>query len=138
MAPRRKLGVAAAAGAVAVAIAVALFGDISYRLQDGEAVTITGQRVCLPHKQGLFGGPGTDECAVGFRGEDGRHFVLLDTQPVLEADAELKELFNDSLPPNPPRQFHVSGVFTYGATGGFEKDRYDVVGTIDVRSVVPA
>jgi hypothetical protein len=124
MVSRRKLASAVAAGAAVVAITVAVFGDIPYRLQDGKTINIGGEVVCLPHKQGLFSGPQTLECAFGFKGIDGRHYVISNFGELAENEPLLIESVSTG------EKFVLSGVFTYGAAKEYEK--YDVVGTISV------
>ncbi|MGI0020539.1 MAG: hypothetical protein ACREAY_08715 [Nitrososphaera sp.] len=115
--------ISAAAGAAFIIVAL-LFADIPYRMQDCKEVGMTGWVVCLPHKQGIFGGAETKECAIGFRGEDGKHFAISN----IERFGEI-----------PASSVHVrlSGTLAYGTAGPFEKDRYDTIAAIHVDSLTP-
>jgi hypothetical protein len=117
----------AAAAAAGIIAAVVLYWDIPYRMQDGKEITIAGRMVCLPHKQGLFPGPQTGECAFGFRGDDGKHYVITNINQLEKQQALIG-------PVGTVRQFQISGLFTYGTDE--EHERYDVVGRIDVDSVI--
>lgn len=44
-------------------------------LPAGQAVSIKGEIVCLPHKDTT--GPQTEECALGLKAENGKHYSLL-------------------------------------------------------------
>ncbi len=120
--------VSAAAGVVFIIVAL-LLADLPYRMQDGTRIDIAAQAVCLPHKQVLFfGGYHRDVCMLGFkRSDDGRHFTLYNYGEIEEKNPDLKKAFGTG------QEFHISGVFTYGAAQGYEK--YDVVGMIDADNV---
>lgn len=113
----------AAAAAAGIIAAVILYVDIPYRMQDGKNTEVVAAMVCLPHKQTLFGGPQTDECAFGFRGEDGNHFALYNYGEVEEENPGLSERVGTG------QKFQISGVFHYGGSAGYEK--YDIKGMID-------
>jgi hypothetical protein len=114
-----------AAAGIAFTIVALLFADIPYRMQDRKEIDVTGHMVCLPHKQGIFEGGETLECAFGFKGDDGRHFAIGDLRRFTEIPASSEHIL-------------LSGIFTYGSPGSYEKDRYDVVGSIQVSSWTPA
>jgi hypothetical protein len=114
---------AAAAGKIAALI---LYGDIPYRMQDGKEITVTGRMVCLPHERGLFSGPETEECTFGFRSNDGKHYTISNFNQLEE-----QETLTASV--GTVRQFQISGIFSYGDEG---HENYDVVGRIDVDSVI--
>ena len=116
----------------AVAVALSVLGALALNtarqeLASGErSVTVAGEVVCLPHKNALFGGAGTDECRYGFHGDDGRHYGLnfLDSESV----GILAEAAESGQP------LTISGAIRIPAP--YEGlDRYDVVGAIDVESV---
>ena len=48
--------------------------------QKGEPITISGEVVCLPHKDNGSGAQ-TQECALGILGTDGKYYGLLDSTP---------------------------------------------------------
>lgn len=125
MASRYVVAIAAAAAAGIIAAIVA-YGDIPYRMQDGKEISVVGSMVCLPHKQGLFPGPETQECAFGFRGQDGEHYAIANLNQLEEQEVLIGSVGS-------ARQFQISGAFTYGSD---EDYIYDVVGRIDVDSVV--
>lgn len=87
-------------------------------------ITISGDIVCLPKKGD---GPQTMECAYGLHDSDGRNFGL-------------KNLFRF----DPDNHFtvgeriEVTGEFSPEAVYGPGNSQYDVVGMIDLTSVVPA
>lgn len=80
--------------------------------------------VCLPHEQTLFGAPQTEECAFGFRKEEGNHFALYNYGEIEEENPALDEWVGTE------QKFHISGAFHYGGSAGYEK--YDIKGMIDV------
>jgi len=45
--------------------------------QEAKAIEVTGEFVCLPHKD--TSGPQTLECALGLKGDDGKYYGLQDT-----------------------------------------------------------
>ncbi|AIC17224.1 hypothetical protein [Nitrososphaera viennensis] len=121
--------VAAAAVVATAGIIVVAFGDIPYRMQDGKIISIAGQVVCLPHKQGLFGGATTAECTPGFKGSGGRHYALSNIEQLSgDEPTLLRSEFTNA-------QFRISGVFSYGATEQYRI--YDIAGTIKIDSVLP-
>ena len=124
MVSRYVIAIAAAAAAGIIA-AIVLYGDIPYRMQDGKEITVTGRMVCLPHERGLFGGPETEECAFGFRGNSGEHYAISNLQEVLQDEPALEGSIGTG------RQFALTGTFTYG-----DYQNYDVVGLIKVDSVI--
>lgn len=114
----------AAAAAAGIITAIVLYGDIPYRMRDGQVVTITGRMVCLPHERGLFGGPETKECAFGFRSNTGEHYAISNLEEISQEPA-LEGSVGTGI------QFTLTGTFTYG-----DYQNYDVVGLIEVDSVV--
>lgn len=112
---------------VGIIAAIIAFADLYYRLRDGERITIVGQVVCLPHKQGLFDGVNTDECAIGFENSDGRHFAFKNIEQLAKQGPELIGSEQTR------RQFQISGQFSYGADEQYQI--YDVAGMIQVDSV---
>jgi len=117
----------AAAAAAGIVAAIVLYGDIPYRMQDGKEITIVGPIVCLPHKQGLFGGAATEECAFGFRGQDGRHFALYNYGEIEEQNPWMSDERETG------HELIVTGIFHYGGSEGYEK--YDIAGMIDADRV---
>lgn len=93
-------------------------------MQDGKEITVIGRMVCLPHVQGLFPGPETEECAFGFRGNGGEHYAISNFEEIAKEEPTLEESVGGE------REFVIAGTFTYG-----EYRNYDVVGTIDIDSV---
>lgn len=89
----------------------------SYKEQPaGEAITVSGEVICLPHKN-----PGdfvTMECAFGLAGEDGKNYGLIN------ADA-MQPLMIDT-----GKQVEVSGTLVSD-----EQGVYDVVGNIRIDSI---
>jgi hypothetical protein len=115
----------AAAAAAGIIAAVVLYGDIPYRMQDGNEITVTGRMGCLPHERGLFSGPETEECAFGFRGNTGEHYAISNLEEISQQEPALQDSVGTV------RQFALTGTFTYG-----DFMNYDVVGLIEVDSVV--
>ncbi|MEM2141101.1 hypothetical protein [Nitrososphaera sp.] len=120
---RYAIAIAAAAAAGIIAWAV-LFGEIPYRMQDGNEISVAGRMVCLPHEQGLFPGPETMECAFGFRGQNGEHYQIGNLEEISKEEPLLEQSVGGA------QEFVISGTFTYG-----DYRNYDVVGTIDADSV---
>jgi hypothetical protein len=79
----------------------------------GDRISVQGELVCLPHAAGA---PETFECVIGLREAEKRHYALKNAK---QEDLGLN------------RRVRVTGRFTPGRTEG-----YEVVGTIDVESVV--
>jgi hypothetical protein len=123
----RYLVAVAAAAAAGIIAAIVLYGDIPYRMQDGKEITVIGPMICLPHKQGLFSGPQTEECAFGFRGQDGRHFALSNYGEIEENNPGLLVMNGRDA------TFNITGTFQYGGSAGYEN--YDVTGMVDADSV---
>lgn len=115
----------AAAAAAGIIAAVVMYGDIPYRMQDGNEITVTGRMVCLPHERGLFDGPETEECAFGFRSNTGEHYAISNLEEISRQEPALQDSVGTG------RQFALTGTFTYG-----NYRNYDVVGLIDVDSVI--
>lgn len=123
MISRYVIAIAAAAAAGIIAWVV-LVGEIPYRMQDGAEISVAGRMVCLPHEQGLFPGPETEECAFGFRGQDGEHYAISNLDEIAREEPELEQSVGGS------QEFIISGTFTYA-----DYRNYDVVGIIDADSV---
>lgn len=123
MASRYVVAIAAAAVAGIIA-AVMLYDDIPYRMQDGKEISVAGRMVCLPHEQGPFPGPETQECAFGFRGQNGEHYAITNLEEIAREEPELEQSVGG------PQEFVISGTFTYA-----DYRNYDVVGTIEADSV---
>lgn len=79
---------------------------------------IAGEVVCLPHRGG-GDGPQTLECAIGLRGDDGKHYGLRDQS----TDHRLAT------------EFFGKHVEVTGEIRSEGQTMYDTVGTIDVQSV---
>lgn len=109
----------AAAAAAGIISWVMLFGDIPYRMQDGKDISVAGRMVCLPHEQGLFPSPETQECTFGFRGQNGEHYWISNLEEISNEELRWEDNVGGS------QEFTVSGTFTYG-----DYRNYDVVGTI--------
>lgn len=88
-------------------------------MQDGKDISVAGRMVCLPHEQGLFPGPETQECMFGFRGQNGEHYWISNVEEISNEELRLEDNVGGS------QEFIVSGTFTYG-----DYRNYDVVGTI--------
>lgn len=87
-----------------------------------EPITISGEMTCLPK---IGTGPQTLECAIGLKGEDGRHY-------------ELRNLSDH----NPGHKFstvglrvEISGTFDPEGVTGPAGKMYDAVGAIDINSI---
>lgn len=85
-------------------------------------ITISGEITCLS-KKGQ--GAQTQECAIGFKGTDGRHYGL---KNLYKFDPEYK--FSVS-----GLRVNVSGTFRSEEMSGPAGAKYDMVGTIDVISI---
>jgi hypothetical protein len=79
----------------------------------GDRISVDGELVCLPHTAGA---PQTFECAIGLRESDKRHYGLKNAK---QEDLGLNQ------------RVRVTGRFTPG-----RMEPYEVVGTIDVESLV--
>jgi hypothetical protein len=79
----------------------------------GGRISVEGELVCLPHAAGA---PETFECVIGLREAEKRHYGLKNAK---QEDLGLN------------RRVRVTGRFTPG-----RMEAYEVVGTIDVESVV--
>jgi hypothetical protein len=77
---------------------------------------------CLPK---IGQGQQTLECAIGLKGEDGRHYGL---RNLFTLDPEYK-FSRDGL------RVEVSGAFSPEEIRGPDGNKYDVVGVIDVASI---
>ena len=77
---------------------------------------------CLPK---IGQGPQTMECALGLKGEDGRHYGL---RNLFKLDPEYK-FSRGGL------QVEVSGTFSPEEIRGPDGNKYDVVGVIDITSI---
>lgn len=109
---------------IIVVIIVAVVGILSVVRAPGQSSgtsqsgKVSGEVVCLPHR-GAGDGPRTLECAIGLRGDDGKHYGLRDQS---NDHRIATEFFG--------KYVEVSGNVQSG------EDRvYDTVGTIDVNSV---
>lgn len=112
--PRRNI---AAIGLLLVVTFLALYALFSLVTLDSDNnhssyVTITGEPVCLPHKD--TSGPTTLECALGLKGDDGRYYALTDAPMSL-----LQEDFNSRVKvsgilkePGSDSQYAISGSLT--------------------------
>lgn len=116
--------VAIAAAAAAGIVVWVILGEIPYRMQDGIEINVAGRMVCLPHEQGLFPGPETQECAFGFRGQNGEHYAISNLEEMGREESLLEQSVGG------PQEFVISGTFTYA-----DYRNYDVVGTIEADSV---
>lgn len=123
MVSRYVIAIAAAAAAGIIAWVI-LVGEVPYRMQDGMEVSIAGRMVCLPHEQGLFPGPETQECAFGFRGQNGEHYAISNLEEIAREEPLIEQSVGGS------QEFVISGTFTYA-----DYMNYDVVGTIEADSV---
>lgn len=86
-------------------------------------ISVQGEMVCLPHKDKGNGEPHTLECGIGLRDNEGRYFALRDSDPSYR---------NISSGPMGVR-VEVKGTFTANSDS-----QYDIVGVIDVESLLPA
>jgi hypothetical protein len=120
----RYLVAIAAAAAAGIIAWIVLAGEIPYRMQDGMEISVAGRMVCLPHEQGLFPGPETQECAFGFRGQNGEHYAISNLEEIAREEPLLEESVGG------PQEFVISGTFTYA-----DYRNYDVVGMIEADSV---
>jgi hypothetical protein len=85
-------------------------------------IIISGTMTCLPK---IGQGPQTMECALGLKGEDGRHYGL---RNLFKLDPEYK-FSRGGL------QVEVSGTFSPEEIRGPDGNKYDVVGVIDITSI---
>lgn len=86
-------------------------------------ITVTGEITCLPK---VGSGAQTLECAIGLRAEDGGHYGL---QNLFELDPNYE--FSVA-----GMRVEVSGTFIPESMSGPDGNKYDVVGTIDISSIV--
>lgn len=99
--------------ASAVIVAVLLLGGRTQAPASQIQTTLTGESVCLPHKD--TSGPQTLECAFGLRTDDNRYYAL--------------EFPNNVMNVEFGKRIEVTGTLT---TGG--DSIYDIVGSIKVES----
>ncbi|MBI2098596.1 MAG: Hint domain-containing protein [Candidatus Wildermuthbacteria bacterium] len=88
----------------------------------GKPVTILGEITCLPKKGS---GPQTLECAIGLKGEDGKHYALTN---LFKYDPDYR--FSTT-----GLQVEVVGVLSTEGVFGPDGNAYDIVGTIDIASI---
>lgn len=91
------------------------------RYRDGDRVSLSGQLVCLPHRDARPGQPVTMECAFGFRDESGVYYAVEDTSE------------NYSLISNTPMHEPVRIEGTYRPN---PDTKYSQNGTIQIISVI--
>lgn len=89
---------------------------------DSSLITVSGTITCLP-KVGI--GPQTMECAIGIKGDDGKYYGL---KNLFERGGH--EFSQAGM------RVEVSGIFGLEEMKGPDGNRYDVVGVVDVTSVV--
>lgn len=95
------------------ALAIAVIFTTRNTPQAGGYVTVTGEVVCLPHKNS--NGAQTLECALGLRTDDSRHYALNYTD---QTPAQFAPQVGDRIT--------VSGELTT------QTSNYDIVGTVKV------
>ena len=83
-------------------------------------ITVSGEITCLPKRS-----PGTEECAIGLKGTDGRHYGL---KNLSQHDPEYKFSVTGL-------HVEVSGIFLPEEMLGPGGAPYDVVGVVDVPSI---
>ena len=125
---RRLYLIAATAAGVNIIIVVIALLDLPYRMQDGKRISLVVQVVCLPHKQGLFGGAHTLECMTGFKSSDDRYFAFRNSQQLAKQEQGLVEALNKNT------QFQISGQFSYGPDVQYQQ--YDIAGMMQVNAVL--
>lgn len=86
------------------------------------SITVNGEIVCLP-KKGT--GSQTLECAIGLKGLDGRYY---DLKNLFKIDPEYKFSVIGL-------RVEVSGMFNSEEMKAFDRNKYDIVGAIDVTSI---
>lgn len=101
-----------------------------YELSSGKkAITIEGKVICLPHKNSLFFGQSTtDECHVGFLGNNGNYYGLY-----FNEDDKYSKLLLSSAE-GLDESFIVSGTITMPPPHYSDEnfDGYDIVGVVNV------
>ena len=89
---------------------------------EGMPITVRGEITCLPKKGS---GPQTAECAIGLKGQDGKHYAL---KNLFEHDPEYR--FSTTF-----LQVEVTGIFTAQEVSGPGNSTYDVIGNISITSI---
>ena len=117
---------------IVIVISLSLPVSDAVRVED-KLVTITGEVVCLPHRQvvdGLSYTVETQECAIGFQGQDGKYYGFND----LFHDEEHNWLFSAQ---GSKELFDVTGAIIVSPSSNLYS-RYDILGVIDVASASTA
>jgi hypothetical protein len=111
-------GVIIVLAVVGVIVGIAAMSNRDTASSDSSrAIQVAGNLTCLPHKNVQPGQPVTLECAIGLRTADGRHYALRELSPT-DTNTDFTKQVNitgDLVPPT-------------------ADERYDIIGTITVRS----